>query len=199
MKLDSFVMKAPVALYSMARHVRANLKRERNRCLLKISCWLTWVKKTSVLAFPVLPSSGSTISLGVHALAKLRNSHLSLSPSSAFRYSFLPFRVLPVTFSWNTRNLLLYLHFTLRSTNLWTVTRFFVGFLQFCFFTSQEYILNKTIRNSSEQFKEKGFSLSMSFLIMEKILRSLTTVVLCWQTYLREVLNLLRLCTTAKL
>ena len=46
------------------------------------------------------PPTGTV--LGVQALEKLRKSHLSLSPTSAFRYSFLPFRVLPVTVSCGT-------------------------------------------------------------------------------------------------
>lgn len=59
---------------------------------------LTWVKYSSSSASsPGFLSKGSL--LGVHALAKLRKSHWSLSPSSALRYSFLPFRVLPVTVS----------------------------------------------------------------------------------------------------
>lgn len=56
----------------------------------------TWEKK-----IPSLSSSESpfTVSLGVHAWAKFRKSHFSWSPTSAFKYSFFPFRALPVTVS----------------------------------------------------------------------------------------------------
>lgn len=44
------------------------------------------------------PFGGSSrLSFGVQVSAKLKKSHLSLSPSSACIFSFLPFKVLPVT------------------------------------------------------------------------------------------------------
>lgn len=96
----------------------------------------------------------SRLSFGVQVSAKLRKSHLSLSPSSACIFSFLPFKVLPVTLACRNTIMVSVVFSTLQPVKLYTKWQYLLKIKE-NIYTVDTVLLGKWRQIQAELFSDR--------------------------------------------